>query len=245
VPLPVNLVLVRHGHSERTTERHNSLWRLTEQGVAQAKGSGATLREEFPDGFDRHYSSEYVRAMQTAAWLGLPGAEWVLHPDLRERSWGELDPLTPAQRHEHFAAALAEKAISPLYWRPPNGESMAEVAARLIGILHNLHHECAQGRALLVCHGETIGAFRAKLEDMSQLEFAHWSTDPAERIANGEIVHYSRREPGGNATSEHLEWRRTIVPQEPERSQPWERIRRRRYDADGLLAAADEASGVG
>jgi broad specificity phosphatase PhoE len=242
--MPVDLVLVRHGHCDRTHGRHSSLWRLTEQGVAQAKRSGQCLRETFPEGFDRHYTSEYVRAMETAAWLALPDAEWVLHPDLRERSWGDLDPLTPAERRARFAASLAERTVSPLYWRPPNGESMAEVSGRLIGILHNLHHECAQGRALLVCHGETIGAFRAKLEDMSQLEFARWSTDPAERIANGEIVHYSRREPGGNAMSEHLEWRRTIVPQDAGRSQPWERIRRRRYDAEGLLAAAEEACEV-
>jgi broad specificity phosphatase PhoE len=245
VPMPVDLVLVRHGHSERPATRHTSLWRLTEKGVAQAKRSGTWLRENFPAGFDQHYTSEYVRAMETAAWLGLPGAEWVLHPDLRERSWGDLDSLTPDQRHERFSASLAEKAVAPLYWRPPNGESMAEVAARLIGILHNLHHQCPQGRALLVCHGETIGAFRAKLEGMSQLEFAHWSTDPAERIANGEIVHYSRREPGGNEIAEHLEWRRTIVPHEPERSQPWKRVQRRRYDAEGLLAAVDEECGSG
>lgn len=238
--MPVDLLLVRHGHSDRAHGRHSSLWRLSERGVAQARRSGEWLREAFPEGFDRHFTSEYVRAMETAAWLGLPGAEWILHPDLRERSWGDLDQLSSAERRERFAASLAEKAVSPLYWRPPNGESMAEVSARLMGILHNLHHECPQGRAVLVCHGETIGAFRAKLEGMSQLEYERWSTDPAERIANGEIVHYTRRAPDGDVVSEHLDWRRTLVPDEPERSRPWERIRRRRYDAEGLLAAVDE-----
>ncbi|MGH2742732.1 MAG: hypothetical protein ACREX8_05580 [Gammaproteobacteria bacterium] len=42
----------------------------------------------FPDGFDRYYTSEYFRAMETAARLSLPSAEWVLHPALRESSWG-------------------------------------------------------------------------------------------------------------------------------------------------------------
>ena len=40
--------------------------------------------------------------------------------------------------------------------------------------------------------------------------------------------------------TEHLEWRRSVVPGDEGRSKPWERIRRPRYDAEGLLAAADE-----
>jgi broad specificity phosphatase PhoE len=257
VAMPLDLVLVRHGESEgneavrrakagdeslldQVRQRHSSFWRLTDRGIAQARLSGEWLREAFPDGFDHHYASEYVRAMETAGWLRLPGAEWVLHPDLRERSWGDLDRLTPEERRERFAASLEEKATSPFYWRPPNGESMADVCARLVGILHVLRHECALGRAILVCHGEGMGAFRAKLEQMSQMDYARWSTDPAEKIANGEIVHYTRRDPQSGELVEHLEWRRSVVPHDDGRSRPWERIRRPSYDAEGLIAAAGE-----
>jgi broad specificity phosphatase PhoE len=259
VTLPLDLVLVRHGESEgneavsraragdasmldEVRTRHSSFWQLTARGREQAAHSGRCLRDEFPQGFDLHHSSEYVRAMQTAALLDLPGAEWLLHPDLRERSWGDLDRLTPEERREHFSASLQEKASAPFYWRPPNGESIAEVSARLIGLLHTLRHHCPQGRALLVCHGETIGALRAKLEQMSQLDFARWSTDPTEKIANGEVIHYSRRDPAGGEQAPHLAWRRSIVPWDPGRSQPWARIARPHYDADALLAAARRAS---
>src|SRR5688500_7437097 len=146
VTLPLDLVLVRHGESEgneavsraragdasmldEVRTRHSSFWQLTARGREQAAHSGRWLRDEFPQGFDLHHSSEYVRAMQTAALLDLPGAEWLLHPDLRERSWGDLDRLTPEERREHFAASLQEKASAPFYWRPPNGESIAEVSA--------------------------------------------------------------------------------------------------------------------
>ena len=255
--MPLELVLVRHGESEGNEavrraragdeslleglrQRHSSFWRLTDRGIIQARRSGEWLRDAFPEGFHRYYASEYVRAMETAAWLGLPEAEWMLHPDLRERSWGDLDRLTPEERRERFAASLEEKATSPFYWRPPNGESMADVCARLVGILHALRHECSEGSAILVCHGEAMGAFRAKLEQMSQLDYERWSTDPAEKIANGEIVHYTRRDPHSGEVTEHLEWRRSVVPGDEGRSKPWERIRRPRYDAEGLLAAADE-----
>src|SRR4051794_29039854 len=196
----------------RLREHHSSFWRLTDQGVAQAERSGAWLRDAFPGGFDRYYTSEYVRAMETAGRLALPGADWMLHPALRERSWGDLDRLTEHERREHYAAQLADKAASPFYWRPPNGESIAEVSPRLLGLLDRLSHDCSSGSALLVCHGELIGAFRARLEDMSQRDFLSWSTDPHEKIANGEIVHYTRRDPQSEELSERFAWRRTAVP---------------------------------
>lgn len=256
--MPLDLVLVRHGESEgnlavrraragddallrRVRERHSSVWRLTEEGIAQAQRSGEWLRRAFPAGFDAYYTSEYARAMETAAWLELPAAEWFLHPDLRERSWGDLDRLTPEERAERFAASLAEKATSPFYWRPPNGESIAEVGARLRGVVQGLQRDCPAGTAILVCHGELIGGFRAKLEFMSQHDYGRWSTDPAEKLLNGEIVHYSRRDPEGGEIAAELDWRRSVVPGDAGRSRGWRRLKRPRYDAEGLLEVLDEA----
>ena len=89
--LPMDLVLVRHGQSEgniakRRSEagdnsaftpefrkRHSSSLRLTGRGRSQAQMAGIWLRNEFPD-FDRYLVSEYLRAMETAAHLSLPGA---------------------------------------------------------------------------------------------------------------------------------------------------------------------------
>jgi len=131
-------------------------------------------------------------------------------------------------------------ATSPFYWRPPNGESIAEVSARLLGLLDRLRRDCSSGRAVLVCHGELIGALRARLEDMSQRDFLSWSTDPHEKIANGEIIHDARRDPETGEVSERLAWRRTAVPYDESRSQPWCHVEARHYDGAGLLAAVEE-----
>ena len=93
------LVLLRHGESEGNVayeasvagdhsmysgaflERHSALWRLTEKGEDQAKIAGEWLRNNIKCSSDRrqfdcHFTSEYVRAMETAGLLGLSGARW-------------------------------------------------------------------------------------------------------------------------------------------------------------------------
>src|SRR6185436_2831339 len=95
--MPIDLVLVRHGQSEgnaakRRSEagdhsafteafknRHSSSFRLTKLGREQAHLAGKWLRAEFYDrgiAFDRCITSEYLRAVETAALLELPDAEW-------------------------------------------------------------------------------------------------------------------------------------------------------------------------
>jgi len=89
-PYPIDLVLIRHGQSEGNLaqarsdkgddglwnvqdfkERHTSRYRLTTAGVKQAKQAGDWVKENITTQFDRYYCSEYVRAMETAAHLGV------------------------------------------------------------------------------------------------------------------------------------------------------------------------------
>jgi hypothetical protein len=78
----------------------------------------------------------------------------------------------------------------------------------------------------------------------SQRDFHRWSTDPGEKIANGEIVHYTRRDPETSEVTERFAWRRSAAPQDESGSQPWSAIGLRRYDASGLMAAVEEGSEI-
>ena len=86
-------MLVRHGESEGnlvnarsrqgddslfTPEhlgRHSFEWHLTDRGIEQAKAAGRFLREEGRLPFDVCLTSEYVRAMETAAYLDGAGRQ--------------------------------------------------------------------------------------------------------------------------------------------------------------------------
>ena len=155
--MPLNLVLVRHGESEGNVAtgrskagdhsdyrgefmtRHNSLWRLTDKGIWQAKNAGEWIRENIGTDFGRYYTSEFLRAMETAHYLQLPEASWYVDFNLRERDWGVFDHMSREDRERKFAESLKSRKIDGFYWRPPNGESMADLTLRQNRVNDTLH----------------------------------------------------------------------------------------------------------
>jgi len=185
--MPVDLVFIRHGRSEgneareqskqgdnsayteRFRARLNREWRLTDLGIAQAQAAGAFIREQISPTFSRYYTSEYLRARETAAHLRLPEARWVQDILLRERSWGRADFVMPeSERYERFSAELAARREDPCYWRPPEGESLAEVCLRVQRVLHTLERDCPGGSCVLATHEDVMWAARFLVERLTQ-----------------------------------------------------------------------------
>ncbi|HEY7077008.1 MAG TPA: histidine phosphatase family protein [Solirubrobacteraceae bacterium] len=143
------LLLIRHGESTWNAERRLAGQAdppLTEGGRRQAAALAPAVGG-FPP--ERAVVSDLVRARETAALLGHPGArvdarwrefavgEW------EGRPWRELPPGTePAWRG------------GPLV--PPGGESWEEATARVAGALEELR--AAGGSWLVVSHGAAIRA---------------------------------------------------------------------------------------
>lgn len=232
--LPLDLFLVRHGESEGNValrasrggddywyeqpefaDRHSSLWRLTDRGIAQAEAAGEWLREETGGIFDRYYVSKYLRAKETAVHLGLPDATWYSEFYLREREWGDLDVMSETARKLKFAEHLRRLELDAFYVRPPNGESYADLCLRIDRILETFHRECDGKRIVVVCHGEVMWTFRLRLERMSVGRFRELdaSRNPFDHINNCQILHYTRRDPfGGETISPYPGFMRSVCP---------------------------------
>ncbi len=268
MPLPIDLILIRHGESEGNaakrlaekgdhavynaliTDRHSRSYRLSEKGRDQAKIAGQWLTEEFlKDGrtFDRFIVSEYTRAMETAGLLGLPDATWYRNFYLTERDWGDIESSPEHERREKFKDALKMRSIEPFFWRPPNGESFAELCLRLDRVLVTLHREYSDKKVIIVCHGEVMRAFRVLLERMSQQKFKEmsFSKEKEDGIHNCEIIHYTRKNPETNEIEDHANWMRRVRPNDlPIWNTGWYRIERSKYSNDELLKIASDTQSV-
>jgi NAD+ kinase len=259
--MPRDLVLVRHGESEGNVAfglsrkgdmshftpeflaRHSSQWRLTETGQRQAQIAGTWLRRHIAPVFDRYYVAEYLRAMETAAHLDFPGADWRLEFYLRERDWGIFDVMSFQERRERYAEDLKRREMDAFFWTPPGGESMANLCLRVDRVLNTLHRECTEQRVILVCHGEVMWAFRVRLERMSQERYRELdhSPDPCIKMHNCQVLHYTRRDPRTEQIAPYLNWMRSVCPWDPERSDnEWRPVERHRYSNAELLAIAEK-----
>lgn len=228
--MPLDLYVIRHGESEanvivKAGERgDNSLftqdnvtvpdrsWRLTAVGRRQADCIGRWLVSQQPV-FDRYLVSPYVRTRETAATMALPKAKWEECRVLRERSWGEISTITRDEFRDNYPRNWMFKRTDPLYWRPPAGESIADVAEdRVHNLLTSLNRRAEAQTVVAVSHGDFMQALMLTLEDIVDEEFLRRCEDDAWQITNCTCLHYSRRDPHTGLTSSRMCWEQTARP---------------------------------
>lgn len=260
MPLPINLVLVRHGESEGNVanrlsrkgdhsafteefkKRHTSLWRLTDKGIWQSQESGIWIRENIIERFDRYYVSEYIRAIETAGHQNCPNAIWFRDYYLRERDWGDIGLLSYEEIMAKYRAEFEARKRDGFYWVPPGGMSLAWTSILVDRMFGTLARECPDMNVLMVLHGEIMWIARVRLERMSQIRYTELdrSKHPFDRIHNCQILHYTRRNPETAELSPYLDWFRSVCPWDLSlSSNKWQKIVRPTYTNEDLLAEAE------
>ena len=206
----VELLLIRHGESEgnvAATEARlagaevievparDADVNLSGLGQEQAKALGTALaRIPEADRPDAVVSSPYVRARQTAE-IAVRTAGWpvkVLSDErLRDRELGILDRLTRLGVESRYPEEAERRLwLGKLYYRPPGGESWADVALRLRSVLDELNTLNSGKRVMLVCHDAVIMLVRYVLEGMSEEEVLDLAATTS--ILNASITRYLR-----------------------------------------------------
>jgi probable phosphoglycerate mutase len=165
---------------------------LSDTGKQQAEAVGRWLGDPSTPRPDLVVVSPYLRTRQTAE-IALQGLDVprVLDERLRDRELGILDRLTTAG----VAARLPDESqrrsrLGKFYYRPPGGESWADVLLRLRALLRDIDHDHPGERVLLVAHDASVSMLRYVLEDMDEpalMESARQVT-----IANCSISSWSR-----------------------------------------------------
>jgi broad specificity phosphatase PhoE len=137
-------------------------------------------------------SSPYVRAAETArialAEIGGPPIRY--DERLRDRETGVFYALTwrgIAARYPEEAAR--KRRLGKFYYRPPGGESWADVALRLRGALSDIERDHPGGRVLVVAHDAVVVLTRYIVERLTERELLE-----IERtlVPNGSLTMWAR-----------------------------------------------------
>jgi broad specificity phosphatase PhoE len=232
-PAPGDLILVRHAESVGNAAREAAESSaaevididqrdpdvgLTELGTTQAKALGSRLAEVCADvRIERIWVSPYERTRATAAiaaeQAGL-AVETRIDDRLRDRELGVFDRLTSRGiRTRYPDEAARRRYLGKLYYRPPSGESWADVALRLRSFLADRDRLRAQdgaaGAELVVTHDAVILLVRYVLQRLTEAELLELAR--GESVGNASITWLSP-DPGGGpwrmhefGADEHLE----------------------------------------
>src|SRR5579871_2992713 len=128
----LRLALLRHGPTlwnvQGRIQGHTDI-PLSDEGLEKMRG----LRPPSPFEKARAFVSPSRRARQTAEALGLSDASW--DPRLMEQNWGRWEGLSRAGILASDGEDAFERAGKGLAFRPPGGESTAELHARVTSFL--------------------------------------------------------------------------------------------------------------
>jgi broad specificity phosphatase PhoE len=143
-------------------------------------------------------SSPFARAAETArrAVAG-SGLDLTIRYDerLRERDFGAFDGMTgDGIRDEYPDEARRRDLLGKFYYRPPGGESWADVALRVRSLLATeaLRHDGE--RLVCVSHQAVIMVFRYVLEELTEQQLLE--IDHSEQVANASVTRYELADGG-------------------------------------------------
>ncbi len=161
--------LVRHGQTDWNVigrYQGQSNVPLNDIGLAQAAAVAENLAQ-LDQPFSALYSSDLKRTLQTAeaiaAKVNLP-----IQADtrLREINQGEWEGQLVTVIRERYSQLWQQRETDPANLRPPGGETVAEVAARVHAALDDIAARHPHQRILIVSHGLAIATARCHVEGL-------------------------------------------------------------------------------
>jgi glucosyl-3-phosphoglycerate phosphatase len=195
------IFLVRHGESEGNVARESAQAAQAEVIAVQqrdadvplsglGRAQAETLRPLLQSiSWEQAWTSPYVRAMQTAE-IACPGCSFRVDERLRDRELGVLDRLTARGVRARFPEeADRRRWLGKFYYRPPGGESWADVVLRLRSWWRE--QPSNPGPTLVVAHDAVILLLRYVLEEMDEATLMAFAAETS--LGNASVTRLVRR----------------------------------------------------
>ena len=164
------IYLTRHGQTVTNTEgRFCGHWEtdLTDKGVVQAEALGRRLAKVK---FEAVYTSDYSRAMRTAALIASGGSVGTARADadLRELHYGEWEGEKGGDVARKWRTQYRLMRHEDPLWRPPGGETVAEVRTRTRAAFDRIAAAHEGKKVLVVSHGTALNCLISTLLGMPE-----------------------------------------------------------------------------
>ncbi len=193
---------------------------LSDRGTQQADALGRWFAG-MPDSARPNVvlSSPYLRAQQTAAFIRSAGgvaedtSSTFIDERLREKELGQLDRLTrTGVERLHPEEAALRTRLGKFYYRPPSGESWADVILRLRSAMDtvSLHH--GEKRVLIVAHQVVVLCLRYLIENLDEAGIL--AIDADGDVLNCSVTEYAFAPKAGTTGRLDLERYNFVVPVE-------------------------------
>lgn len=153
----MRLILIRHGR--QSSPLCNVNVELSEVGKEQAKLLAPRLAGAKPD---RIYTSDLIRAKQTAELLFGKETEFLVREELNEISFGDMTGKADKDNAIEFKAYFTAKKKKEVNLRMPGGECPTEVYDRAVNVVKEAIASGAE-TVVFVTHGGVIRALVAGL----------------------------------------------------------------------------------
>jgi broad specificity phosphatase PhoE len=156
--MALTILLTRHGKTPRSEPEQHLGQRVDIELSENGRQAAERLRERLRDvRIDRVVSSSLRRAMETATIVAGDRASVEADPRLMEMDYGEWEGLTYEQIDERDRDRRRAWVLDPENLATPGGESGADVARRVRGVLSDLANWAGDDdrTALIVAHSTT------------------------------------------------------------------------------------------
>ena len=177
----VELWLIRHGQTDWNVEgrfQGSADVPLNNNGCAQAKSLAEKLNGH---AFAAVYSSHLKRANKTAQVLASAINLPVFIDDrLREISQGDWEGILFTDIKEQYPDEIVERKMNPQQFRPPGGETVEEVARRVLQAINEIAAKYSGKKVLVISHGLALSTLICMAKNLPLSEAYDHIPDNAE-----------------------------------------------------------------
>jgi probable phosphoglycerate mutase len=169
------LFLVRHGQTDwnaATRYQGHSDIPLNDTGLQQAETAARDFNGTTVEAI---YASDLQRALQTAHYFSmLSGLTIQKDARLREIYLGEWEGQSIAQIREEYPELVALRKENPTHYAAPGGETVMELAHRVVAAADAISESHPNGNVLVVAHGMSMATLYCLAEEIDlNLVFTH------------------------------------------------------------------------